>query len=127
MCVDGALMRRFPLILLAAGLVGGIGAAQAADILEPALKAPPAVMSAPSWTGLYVGVSLGGRSANVGWNTTAIQFPFGFGANAIGPDPTTAGAGFNGSTPRAGIFYGYNWQIGSQFVVSVESDLAWGN
>jgi len=113
---------------LATGLAAGLGqAALAADMPAPMLKAPPAVVPAATWTGAYAGASLGGRWSDAGWTTTGIAFPFGLGPNSTGPDPSTAFPSFNAATLRAGIFYGYNWQIGSSWVIGLESDLAWGN
>jgi outer membrane immunogenic protein len=121
-------MRRIVSKLLVAGLVVGVGhAARAADLPAPLVKAPAVAVPLWTWTGAYIGASLGGRWADSGWNTTGIAFPFGLGPDLMGPDPSTAAASFNASTVRAGIFYGYNWQLGSSFVVGFESDLAWGN
>ncbi|MGA2126104.1 MAG: outer membrane beta-barrel protein [Xanthobacteraceae bacterium] len=87
------------------------------------LKAPPAVAPA-TWTGAYAGASLGGRWSDADWTTTGIAGPL---FQSASPDPSTAFPSFNRATPRAGIFYGYNWQVGSSWVVGLESDLAWGN
>lgn len=117
-------MHRFPSTCFALGLAAGLGqAAYAADLPPPLLKAPPVVVPETTWTGAYVGASLGGRWADAGWTTTGIA---GVGVGAS-PDPSTAFGSFNAATLRAGVFYGYNWQFGASWVIGVESDLAWGN
>ncbi|HLN09056.1 MAG TPA: outer membrane beta-barrel protein, partial [Xanthobacteraceae bacterium] len=122
-------MRRLFSTCLVTCLFAGMGQAVVADIPAPVLKAPAVVAPATSWTGVYAGASLGGRWSDADWTTTAIAAAsgLGLGPSLTGPDPSTASPPFNAATVRAGIFYGYNWQIGSSWVVGLESDLAWGN
>jgi outer membrane immunogenic protein len=118
-------MRRTVPSLLAAGFAAALcPVAHAADVTGPALKAPAAPVS--TWTGFYAGVSLGGRWSDADWRTTGVAFPVGVGFSSV-PDPSTALSPFDASTFRAGIYYGYNWQIGPSVLVGIESDLAWGN
>ena len=66
-------------LALIAPLIGG--PATAADIAtQPVYKAAPIVPLA-SWTGFYIGGSLGGRWTDVDWDTVAVDF--------TEPDPTT--------------------------------------
>ncbi len=80
------------------------GSATAADIPT---KAPPPLVPAASWTGLYAGVNAG-----VAWGNLHA-------ANGL-PGPTdTGGSGTFGGQ------IGYNWQASRNFVLGVEADLAW--
>jgi outer membrane immunogenic protein len=72
-----------------------------------------------TWSGLYVGGSLGGRWSDTFWSTEAIGAPLG------PPDPTTTPASFSSSSFRAGGFIGYNWQF-TALVIGLEGDAAWG-
>lgn len=102
-----------------AGLVCG-GAALAADL--PAMKGPPAAPPLPppvfSWTGPYVGLSIGYGGANTGRLN-------GF---ALGPNLAPTGAVWAAGSPDAGgviggAQVGYNYQFpGTRFVVGVETD-----
>jgi outer membrane immunogenic protein len=89
----------------------GAGSALAADLPEPAYKAPP-IVAAYSWTGYYIGANAGysfGRESN-DW------FLFGFPA-------AQERQNLNGAI--AGVQSGFNWQIGNQWVVGYESDIQW--
>jgi outer membrane immunogenic protein len=94
-------------------IAAAIGApAHAADMT---LNAPPAVAS---WTGPYVGATLGAKWAKDTWTTTSLVTPF----------PTTIDASsprnYDPSGFRAGGYVGYDWQFAPQWVAGVEFDLA---
>jgi len=91
--------------LVAAALVAGAPAV-AADM---PLKAPPAPVIAPTWTGTYIGVNGG-----YGWGTSNHTNL----ANGI-----TSGD-FDIKGGIAGITYGGNWQAG-HVVLGFESDYDW--
>jgi outer membrane immunogenic protein len=93
--------------LILAALLAVPFAANAADMRAPTYKAPAYVVSsAPSWTGLYVGLNAGYAFGDADWT--------GFAAS---PSPT----GF-----LVGGTLGYNLQTGS-WVWGIEGDLAWAN
>jgi outer membrane immunogenic protein len=109
-------MRRTVLALLAA-------AASAA--LAPAPAEAQSTPAPPGWTGLYTGLALGARVADVGWDTTAVAPGFGVGGGTV-PDPVTRGAALDSAAFRAGLFAGYNWQFAAQWVAGLEADAGWG-
>jgi outer membrane immunogenic protein len=112
----------------AAAVPTSVRKAYAAD--KPVYKAVPYVQApaARSWNGFYVGLNAGAREDQVSATTTSVV---GF---AAGFPPFTPDAGF--PTPslsqsawsfRIGPYVGYNWQIGSQWLVGIEGDWAWAN
>lgn len=102
--------------VVACVLAAFLGSANAADM---PLKAPPP-MSAPSWTGFYVGVNGG-----AGWATAASSLNLaGFGVGGVGGTIPIASHELNGFL--AGGQIGYNWQTGN-FVLGVEGDGDWAN
>jgi outer membrane immunogenic protein len=113
-------------------------AAHAADIAAP-LKAPPAAIIASSWTGFYVGASIGAAqdltssSDNWRWATT---YPagtlVGFGGGPLAALPAAA-TYYNSYSANhrasdigitGGFQGGYNWQTGS-LVLGIEGDWSW--
>jgi outer membrane immunogenic protein len=103
-------------------------AAIAALMVEPALSADMAVKAlapaSPSWSGFYLGASVGGR-----WmDTTADELSV-----TINGTPQHCPAGvpcvlsdqLNGSTVRLGGYLGYNWQVSPTWLVGLEGDIAW--
>jgi outer membrane immunogenic protein len=96
-------------------LAGALRAAVAADALPPPpppLPPPPPVLPVPvvqvfSWTGFYVGGS-------VGWGFTNGSGTF---TTALGPDPFTV----TSNAFVGGAQVGYNWQAGP-FVLGAEAD-----
>jgi outer membrane immunogenic protein len=104
--------------LLASAAILTAGSAFAADL--PARVAPAPYIAAPifTWTGFYVGLNAGAA-----WNNSNGGFGFG-GPNYIvapavfGSINSNNDAGFTG-----GVTAGYNWQMGSSFVMGVEGDL----
>src|SRR5262249_36484395 len=95
----------FTAIVFASGVVS----ASAADVSVR----PFVAYQAPvwSWTGFYIGADAGYGWSNVN-HSVAI--------NAV--SVSTKPSGFVG-----GIYAGYNWQFGQQFVAGLETDIAWAN
>ena len=91
--------------------------AQAADLSRPPVyKAPVAPPPAWSWTGFYVGGTLGGV----------------VGHSSIANDPASSQPwlgnplNVNGSGVIGGLEAGYNWQV-SQVVFGIEGDVSWSS
>jgi outer membrane immunogenic protein len=95
-----------------------ISPAVAADMptKAPAVVAPPA----PQWTGFNVGLSLGGRWADI--QGTTLSF-----GPLPPPFPETASQSYDSATFRVGGYLGYDWQFNPNWLVGVEGDFAWGN
>jgi outer membrane immunogenic protein len=95
--------------VVAAMILAGAGVAAAADFPQMPAKAPPAYQRVYDWTGLYVGVNVGG-----GWANATSAF-------SVAPGP--AFASVDNSLPGAvgGGQLGYNWQSGG-IVFGVEAD-----
>jgi len=103
-------------VLALVGLAGlSVTSAFAADMAVKAPMAAPATYN--TWTGFYVGASLGGQWLN--YNSTATVVPVG---GVVGATRSQ-----NTASVRAGGYAGYNWQIGPMWVVGLEGDYAWGN
>ena len=94
-------------ILATAGLLMLGTAGSAADIRPVAYKAPPMV-APPTWTGLYLGVNVGGA-----FGEDRVDF------GVFGTSFASVNNAFHGITGGAQI--GYNWQFNS-FVVGLETD-----
>ena len=102
-----------------------IGPAYAAD-LQPSIPAYKAPVAAPAynWTGLYVGANAGyawmdSTDTIVGADAPSATFLANTGTGT--PLPLSS-SGF-----LAGGQLGYNWQIGSGWVVGIETDIQWAN
>ena len=113
-CRSGVIMNKL--------FVGGI--AIAALIAGPAIAADmpaPAPVVVESWTGFYVGASLGGRFTDSNWMTTCLSVgaPGGIGCpvNLIAQNGSrftlSNPSAFASATLRPSVYVGYNWQIGS--------------
>ena len=105
-------MKKF--LLAATAIASSFAAAQAADL--PSRKAPPPIAYSPasvySWTGFYVGASVG-----YGWmDKFNMAGPFGF-----GPVGAVALADPHGGVV-IGPQIGFNYQISPMFVAGVEAD-----
>ena len=114
--------------LVAAALVAAsMNAASAADLplrSAPVIEPPPPVMT---WTGLYIGLNVGGV-----WDGSKTMTVAGLPAFA-GPtwEPElmtstalTTGTGSAGSSGAIlGGQIGYNWQIGGNFLLGLETDI----
>jgi outer membrane immunogenic protein len=109
----------------------GLGIALLAALSVPALAADlpvKAPVAAPvlSWTGFYVGASVGGR-----WSDTTgdeisvlvngVQMPCPTGV------PCTLSDTYHGSAVRLGGYLGYNWQVSPNWLVGIEGDAAWAD
>ena len=97
--------------VLLAGMIAAFaaGSAMAADM---PLKAPPAPVMAPTWTGTYLGIN-GGYA----WSRSSLRND--------GPGGTTSGD-FDLKGGLAGVTYGGNWQTG-HVVLGFESDFDWAH
>jgi outer membrane immunogenic protein len=113
----------------AAAVPTSVRGAYAAD--KPVYKAVPYVQpaAATSWNGFYAGLNVGAREDQVGATTVSErQFVAG-----LPPFPPTLFAGPNASVSqsawsfRVGPYVGYNWQLGSQWLVGIEGDWAWAD
>jgi len=82
----------------------------------PAYKTPVAV--APSWTGFYVGINVGGA-----WGDRSVDFAPNdpTAASFTGPLPS---ASFTSSGVIGGVQLGYNWQFNSSWLIGIETDFA---
>lgn len=96
------------------------GAAKAADLPVKA----PSVVTAPSWTGVYAGVSVGARWADNDWRTSDISPNFG--AGVFVPTAGTGGA-MDSVAARIGGYLGVNWQFAPSWVAGVEGDFGWAD
>ncbi|SFI16655.1 outer membrane beta-barrel protein [Bradyrhizobium sp. Gha] len=116
-------MKRLALAVsvLAASAMGASAADMA--VKAPQYKVPQAIVS--TWTGFYVGASLGGEQTNANWATTSI------GVVAPGfviPPPTVDGSSprrFRLSGGRYGGFAGYDYQFAPQWVAGIILDAAY--
>lgn len=111
-------MRRVAVALLTAAF--SFGWAQSVTAADMPVKAAPPVAAAPSWTGFYLGLSLGGRWATN--DSTVISI-----GGAAPGFPATASRSSDTSTFRVGGYFGYNWQVAPLWVVGLEGDVAWGD
>ena len=87
------------------------GAASAADMAVKARPAPPPLVAVYNWTGFYVGGHVGWGEAKDDW--FLIQ-------NAVG-------FGFRKDGVIAGGYAGYNWQVGTNFVIGAEVEGSWSD
>jgi len=100
--------------LLALTAALGANTATAADLPLKGNSAPPVVYE--SWTGPYVGLSIGGAFDN--YTETNLN-------NAFTGAPSKApSADLSSSNPVVGVHAGFNYQIGGSWVVGVEGDLS---
>lgn len=104
-------MKKAMTAIVAAGLLGGIGMANAADMARPVYKAPM-VAPAFSWTGMYIGAVAG-----YGWGDADLSnFAIGtFGTGRTKPDGWLAGGTI-----------GYNYQQGN-LVLGTEGEFYWSD
>ncbi len=117
--------------LIASSVTIAVLMATPATAADMPVNAPVVV---DSWTGFYLGASIGGRFTDSDWTTTCLSVgaPGGVGCplNVIGQNssrfPLSNPSGFSSATLRPSVYLGYNWQIGS-WVVGAEGDVAWGN
>jgi outer membrane immunogenic protein len=84
-------------------------------------KAPPMAAPLASWSGFYLGGSIGGRWADVDTRNVLV---------APGPGPlfaASAAGTYDSSTVRAGGYVGYNWQFSPNMLLGIEGDFAYGD
>jgi outer membrane immunogenic protein len=120
--------RRFAVAIFAA--LTAASAAFAADMGAPApvyTKAPVPVAS--DWTGFYLGAGVGFRSANVSEQTRSAVFD---GFNAMNPSNCSfllcgTTQSLDHTAFRFSPYFGYNWQIGPQWLVGLEGDVGFGS
>ncbi|WP_315780745.1 MULTISPECIES: outer membrane protein [unclassified Bradyrhizobium] len=96
------------------------GSALAADLPVKA----PAPVAAPTWTGLYAGVSVGARWADHDWRTSDVSPNFGPGVFV--PTAGTSGA-MDSAAARIGGYLGVNWQFAPSWVAGIEGDFGWAD
>ena len=92
-------------------------------VKAPRYNAP--VEAAASWTGFYLGASLGVKEADADWTTVLLQNPLAPpGAFRIdGSSP----AKYQPSAARVGGFLGYDLQFAPRWVAGIELDAAYAD
>lgn len=103
------------ILLASAGALALSGAALAADL--PSNAPPPAYLPPPpvfSWTGIYVGVNVGGAVGTTNLGSVELPDPLTFGALPFAQHFSSAGVIGGGQI-------GYNWQRGP-YVLGIETD-----
>jgi outer membrane immunogenic protein len=106
-------MKRLLFALAAApGLVGGIGAATAADV-APYYRAPPVVVAYYNWNGFYVGANVGGIWRHNDETTTNLA------GVVLGTNSTSI------SDITAGGQIGWNYMWGANWLGGFEVDSQW--
>jgi outer membrane immunogenic protein len=112
----GRVLKKFLLTGASLGTFVVAVGAQAADLGQPPVyKAPPMPAPAWSWTGFYVGGTIGAVSDR----STVTNDPSGL--RWIQGQPSNSSVGVIG-----GLEAGYNWQI-SQVVLGLEGDISWSS
>jgi outer membrane immunogenic protein len=123
-------MKRIGVLAAAAMGVAFTQSALAADLgVRPApAYAPPPVVVAPTWTGLYAGFNGGWGWSNTHDNTLTLSPTVPPGALGVFI-PTTSGVGGNNNNANGPVFggqLGYNYQAGT-WVFGVEGDIDGAN
>ena len=102
-----------------------IASASAADMPVKAPRTNAPVEDAASWTGFYLGASLGWKQANADWTTVSLQNPLAPpGAFAI---DASSPARYQPSAGRFGGFLGYDLQLAPRWVAGIEGDAAYSD
>jgi outer membrane immunogenic protein len=104
--------------------------AMAADLDRPYYKAPVQV-PAPSWSGFYIGGTLGGAWSDNSVDTTTTNTFVNNGAlsalgRTTGPASALASTANLGTSPTSfigGFEAGYNWQFAPTWVAGIEADI----
>src|SRR5262245_26686820 len=99
-------------------LFAGIVVAASAQMVSADLAAALNNTSAPTWTGFYLGVSVGGKQADSQWTNTYLNVTIPVKTDASSP------ADFRSANLRIGGYLGYNWQFEPQWVAGFELDIA---
>jgi outer membrane immunogenic protein len=122
----GDIMKKLLLASVAVAAIGATGSAGAADL--PVYKAPPVVVPVWSWTGFYVGGSLGGELADTTWTATSLtDTPVASGVGTRVFDLASLTRTYDPSGFRGGGYVGYNWQFQKNWLVGIEGDIAWAD
>lgn len=118
-------------ILLTATAAASPHGAKAADL---PIKAPAVTETAPAtWTGFYLGASAGGRWTDADISILSIDEFFIGGvqhdlpACTLNVPPCATRSSLNGSSVRAGVHAGYNFQFNERWLVGAEGDWGWAN
>lgn len=101
------------LIAASAAALLAASSAQAADVVANQEPAPVVAAPAFSWTGFYGGAQIGGS-----WSDTDLKGHFLGSKQGFSPDPS----GFIG-----GIYAGYNYDLGNNIVIGIDTDWVWGD
>jgi outer membrane immunogenic protein len=117
----GTKLRNSNLIFSAAiaiSVIGGIGAASAADLaVRPYTKAPAMVDPAYDWSGFYIGGNIGWDFANADSTSSKLN-PASFGTATV----SSGSNSWNGFTGGGQI--GYNWVTTQRYLLGIEADLS---
>jgi outer membrane immunogenic protein len=102
-----------------------IASASAADMAAKAPRYGAPAEAAATWTGFYLGASLGFKEADANWTTVSLANPLApAGAFAIdGSSP----AKYQPSAGRFGGFLGYDLQFAPQWIAGIELDAAYAD
>jgi outer membrane immunogenic protein len=104
--------------------------AQSANAADLPIRAPvykaPAQVEAPTWTGFYIGASVGGRWADTTAHEDSVTIN-GAPQSCLAGFPCVSSEQLNGAAFRFGGYLGYNWQVASAWVIGVEADASWAN
>jgi outer membrane immunogenic protein len=123
--------------ILFGALAAGAGQAAAADL---PVKAPPPVVVASGWTGLYIGGEIGAQWADPNMTTTCLGLigtfctPDGtrIPSRIVAGNPVANPFFVDASSPhkfdilaaRLGAYAGYNYQFAPNWLIGIEGDLA---
>jgi outer membrane immunogenic protein len=118
--------------LLAGAALAAFALAGPAFAADMPVKTPPPVVTS-SWTGFYVGVEAGAQWSRDRWTTTCLGL---VGVVCAGGAPvvpvvfpvdTSSPRNFNFTGARAGVYWGYNWQVAPAWVMGVEMSATWAD
>jgi outer membrane immunogenic protein len=113
----GVIKKGFLSGILALSLSVAYSFAADLPIKAPAYAPPPP----PSWTGIYIGGSLGAQ-----WTDSLGSVTSGFVGTAPNPPILSGGGNSLDSTAfRPSVFGGWNWEVARQFVLGIEGDAGW--
>lgn len=106
-------------------LLGAATAARAADL--PSVRfapAPPPIFASPSWTGFYVGASVGGAWTKPKLETTVYSHSMAALPGVIETTDSHGSGPIDQSGLVAGLHAGYDAQFGRFFVAGLEADFS---
>lgn len=119
--------------LAAAGLIALMSGAGAGEGPLRATHAKPDY----DWSGFYVGAAAGARRTDSNLSIRAIDEFYMTGAGqfiqhdfpgcTLNTPPCASGASFDTTAFRMASYAGYNWEVGSRWVVGLEADWGWAN